>query len=102
MKLADLDAKLGPTQLSFRCPQCMQHRIVVPIAAAEAAGKWHCTGVSVHDCTVTPSIKTTTSLPYLEIPKPGEAQRCVWHGFVTRGRVSTLGDSKISAITESN
>lgn len=94
MRLTDLDAKLSQAQLSFRCPMCGTHQIVVPF---EGRVTWQRAGETIDELTVSPSIKTTTILPYLEIPKPGERRRCVFHGFVTKGGVSVLGDSGVTA-----
>ena len=79
-RLVDLRPKLTDTSLTFECPNCGEHFIVVPVdrtgSGSATPPVWTAKG-GVENLTVRPSIDAST------------APSCRWHGFITDGEVTS-------------
>jgi hypothetical protein len=68
--------------VSFLCPKCQAHYVLcwfrdrgVPDDAVPGPGRWSCSGSSLDDISLSPSVNL-----------PGTS--CGWHGFVVQGVVT--------------
>ncbi len=71
----------------FECPLCGAHSVLVWFAGRNIPSdlrplpRWHHSGSSLQDLTITPSI----NLDVISRDKPHDKSDCKWHGFVTNG-----------------